>query len=323
MLSVIIPTLNEAAALPRLLGELGAQQGLVMELLVADGGSTDGTQALATAAGAALVQAPRGRGAQMNAGARAARHDWLLFLHADSGLGAPRQLADAVAALAATGEIRIAGHFALRFERREPGHDYFFRYLEGKTRLGRPYSIHGDQGLLLPRAFFDELGGFDAGLPYFEDALIAERIFARGRWLLLPGELRSSARRFESEGHVARHQLMALMLGMQAAGLPAFFRRAPGLYRAQAGHEKLSLAPFFRLARELLRARGRRRSLRAALPLARANLWQAAYALDLLRADGELRWLQRYDRWLQAPVQRGWADALLLPAMAAWLYRPR
>src|SRR4051794_22946840 len=85
-LSVVIPTLEAAAALPPTLAALdeGRRSGLVAEMIVADGGSADGTRALARAAGARVIEAPGGRGAQLAAGAAAAAGGWLLFLHADT-----------------------------------------------------------------------------------------------------------------------------------------------------------------------------------------------------------------------------------------------
>jgi len=86
LLSVIIPTLDEAANLPSILADLRAQQGIGLEIIVADGGSRDVTRELAARYGAILVAAPPGRGRQMNAGALAASGGFLLFLHADSRL---------------------------------------------------------------------------------------------------------------------------------------------------------------------------------------------------------------------------------------------
>lgn len=83
MISIVIPTLNEERALPQTLAHV-AVQNAAHELIVADGGSTDLTQAIARKAPAQWLRAPRGRGAQMNAGARHAHGDWLLFLHADT-----------------------------------------------------------------------------------------------------------------------------------------------------------------------------------------------------------------------------------------------
>lgn len=84
----MIPTLNERQALPRTLGCLARQAGRC-EIIVVDGGSTDGTREVAAAhAGTRVISAPKGRASQMNAGARPARGEWLLFLHADTVLPA-------------------------------------------------------------------------------------------------------------------------------------------------------------------------------------------------------------------------------------------
>src|SRR5258708_7073741 len=116
-LTVVIPTLNEATALPRLLAGLSRQEGIRLEVRVADGGSTDATVEAARVAGATVVTAPRGRGAQMNAAARDAQGEFLLFLHADSAVDSPTLLRDALGALQSAietaGHGRIAGHFPL------------------------------------------------------------------------------------------------------------------------------------------------------------------------------------------------------------------
>ena len=111
-LSIIIPTLNEAAHLPALLADLQQQQGLSLELIVGDGGSTDATARIADSFGARLVHSGRGRGRQMNAAARWARGEFLLFLHADSRLEEPLLLRTALTALqqAEREQPGIAGH---------------------------------------------------------------------------------------------------------------------------------------------------------------------------------------------------------------------
>lgn len=326
-LSIVIPTLNEATALPALLRDLAAQRGIGAEVIVADGGSDDGTAQLAEQLGARLVRSARGRGRQMNAGAAAAGGELLLFLHADSALDTPTLLADAVAALQQANDPRAAGHFALRFARSQPGHEFFFRYLEGKTRLNRPGTINGDQGLLLSRRFFEELGGYDTCLPFLEDQDIAARIEAVGRWRLLPGTLQTSARRFEQEGHARRYALMALLMAMRAAAVEEFFRLASGIYAPQDEAERLLVGPYRRLARDLLRGmepQQRRAVLRRIGRLLGDNAWQLAYALDP-QGGNDGRWLQRYDRHV-APRLAG-APAEILGAMAAavalWMPLPR
>ncbi|MDJ0807322.1 MAG: glycosyltransferase, partial [Gammaproteobacteria bacterium] len=139
--SVIIPTINEADTLPRLLQGLADQQDINLEIIVVDGGSTDGTQRIAMTQRARLFETTAGRGHQMNRGATQASHSLLLFLHADSVLTTPHQLARAVAALLAaqqaSTDFRIAGHFQLRFRRSRPGHDLAYRFYEEKSALNR------------------------------------------------------------------------------------------------------------------------------------------------------------------------------------------
>lgn len=321
-LSVIIPALDEARTLPALLRDLLAQQGVLLQIIVADGGSQDRTVAEAELLGAQVVHAPRGRGAQMNAGARLAQGECLLFLHADSRLPDVHLLAQALEALRRETHARgaVAGHFPLRFERHERGHEDFFRYLEGKTRLNRPWTIHGDQGLLIRVADFAKLGGYDERLPYFEDVRLAETLFVQGRWLLLPGVLVTSARRFETEGHRARYTLMALMMALHAAGVDEFFTQAPALYRAQAGAAALNLRPFLNLVYRLLAARGRWKSLRAAGPFLRQNAWQLAYALDLWRERPDLPSLKMFERRWERRLDHPFFDGLAALLGGVWLY---
>ena len=326
-LAVIVPVLNEARVLPALLDALNAQQGLRLHSIVVDGGSEDGSTRIAKAHGAEVLRTPPGRGRQMNHGADAARADWLLFLHADSQLDHRRQLAEALDLMqtAAVGDLAVAGHWQLRFQRSQPGRDYFFRYLEGKTASQRPYSIHGDQGLLIHRDYFQALGGFDTGLPIFEDDRLAADIFATGRWLLLPGRLSTSARRFESEGPAARYALMALMVVAEAGGLHAYLREVPGLYREQARTERLRLRPFLAALRDhLARQPAAKQTFfwEAVGALLCDNAWQLAYGLDQLGGAGlEGPLLRAHDRWL-APWLAEPAARRLASRLARGLLKP-
>lgn len=312
-LSVVIPTLNEAAVLPALLAQLAAQEGVRCEVIVADGGSSDGSVALAQAAGAVVITAPRGRAAQLNAGVAAARADWLLCLHADSQLDRPDQLARALALMRAdaSGDQAIAGHWPLRFTRAQPGHARLFRQLEAKSASNRPGTVNGDQGLLIHRAFLCALGGFDASLPFFEDQRLATKIFASGRFLLLPGVLHTSARRFEVEGHGARLLLMALIVGAEAAGLHNWLAALSALYREQREATRLSPQPFIQsLTAHIagLPHAQQQAVWRAAGSLLAGNAWQLALTLDV---QAGTRTLPHFDRHLAPLLQHSLAADLL------------
>lgn len=323
-LSVIVPTLDEAAALPLLLDQFERQDGVHLEVIVADGGSRDDTVELARARGARVVAAPRGRAAQMNAGARAATAPTLLFLHADSAFSSNTQLRDALALLdgdVARGGRRVAGHFALRFARNAQGGALFYRYLEAKTPLNRPGTINGDQGLLLRADFFADLGGFDERLPFLEDQRIAAAIFAQGRWITLPGRLATSARRFEREGRVRRYTLMSLIMGMDAAGAEAFFADAPRVYAAQHETEYLRLLPYLALAwRVLLRAGplGALGILYRAGRYARGNAWQLFFWWDVLFGLSRRPALRLHDRFIGPVIANPVGDAVAAALIAIW-----
>jgi rSAM/selenodomain-associated transferase 2 len=286
LLSVIIPALNEADHLPALLGDLCMQQGVSLEIVIADGGSVDATRAIAETFGVGFIAARRGRGAQMNAAAQAAAGDYLLFLHADSRIVDPDLLRHALSALTseARGEELLAGHFPLRFLRTIPGNNLAYCYLEEKSALNRVNTTNGDQGLLLGKEFFRQLGGFAESLPFLEDQDLAEKIRAQGRWITLPGTLQTSARRFESEGFHRRYILMSMMMGLYSIGEKEFFARAPEIYRLQGETGKLCLSPFFRLIRSMMAGWGVGGSLRIFYRLGRyirQNSWQIFFFIDV------------------------------------------
>lgn len=320
LLSVIIPTLNEAAVLPLLLTDLQRQQGIELEVIVGDGGSSDGTAAAARRAGTSFVAGPQGRGAQMNAAVVQASGAYLLFLHADSRLDDPHLLATAVAALRRDEQQQpwVAGHFRLHFLRTNRQHELAYRFLEAKTRLNRSGTTNGDQGLLLSRSFFDRIGGFDESLPFLEDQRIATAIRTQGCLLTLPGILVTSARRFESEGFHRRYLLMGIMMAMYTVGEWAFFHRAPTVYRVQQETGRLLLNPIFALLWSMaFRDWGLRGTLRIFYRLGRylqENIWQVFLFVDVWRGgrtDQEaLPFLSWYDRVLVRWLRFRLIDAL-------------
>jgi len=326
---VVIPVIDEAEALGALIADLHAQRGVRLQIVVADGGSIDTSRERASAAGATVIESPAGRGVQMNAGAAVATSDWLCFLHADSRLTRTDQLAGAIRQLTAAGAADSAGHFRLRFSGRGDRRGFFYRYLEAKTASGRRHTINGDQGLLLHRDLFAAIGGFDTGMAFLEDQRMAAAIEGRGRWLLLEHELVTSARRFRREGEYSRYLLMALIMAMHLARVPAFFEQAPAVYSRQRDTRRLALTPYFRLLRELMRRCGARASIRVCwrmASIALAESWQPFLAFDVALAPvlGARRrvFLGLHDRWLRPLIVHVPGQALLMLILAMLIFGP-
>jgi len=214
MLSLVIPALNAAPALARALAALAPEMAGV-ELVVADGGSADETVAVARAAGAKVVAAPRGRGMQLRAGAAAAAGDWLLFLHADTRL-APGWRRVAEAFMADSGNACRAAAFGFALDDADPRARRVERLVAWRCRaLGLPY---GDQALLIARKFYDALGGHPA-LPLMEDVALARRI-GRARLALLDHAAITSAARYRRDGWTLRPARNLALLGLYFLGVP-------------------------------------------------------------------------------------------------------
>ena len=214
MISVVIPTLNAEAGLTPTLAALvpAALDGLVREVIVVDGGSGDRTLAIADEAGATVLACDAGRGPQMAAGADAARFPWLLFLHADTVLepGWEREAAGFMEAVD-RGE-RPPSAAAFRFALDDAG--FRPRLLERLVAvrcalLRLPY---GDQGLLLPRSLYADVGGFSL-IALMEDVDIARRL-GRRRIALLRARALTSALRYRRDGYLRRslRNLFCLLL---------------------------------------------------------------------------------------------------------------
>ena len=209
--SVIIPTLNEAANLRDLLLGIVAEE--PHEILVADGGSTDDTVAVAESFGARVVQAGRGRGRQMNAAARVATGEHLLFLHADTE---PPENFPALVARTLGRAAVTAGAFQFRL--REPVVGGALIEWGVALRCALRQLPYGDQGLFMRRALFQSLGGFREW-PSLEDLDMVRRLRALGRIAIIPEAAATSSRRWREGGVIRtflRHQsiLMAHALGM-------------------------------------------------------------------------------------------------------------
>ncbi|MEO9213593.1 MAG: TIGR04283 family arsenosugar biosynthesis glycosyltransferase [Caulobacteraceae bacterium] len=200
-LSIVIPTWNAAQTLAAALAPLGHGD----EIVVVDGGSTDGTLAEATRFGARLVEAPRGRGVQLRHGAGAARGDWLLFLHADTRLGQDWRAAVARHASRPGGADR-AGVFRFAFDDESRAARFIELMVAARVRLlALPY---GDQGLLIHRGLYERIGGYGS-MPLMEDVDIVRRL-GRARIAPLPVKATTSARRWREGGWARR---VAINLG--------------------------------------------------------------------------------------------------------------
>lgn len=318
-LSVVVPTLDEAHSAPRLLEALRNQRDVDLEIIVVDGGSSDGTPGVCAPFVDAIARTERGRAFQLNRGARIASGRFILFLHADSQLHSERQLRHAIDALEEAidlfGHDRVAGHFSLNFV----GDDtqrFAYRYLERKSALNRRNTTNGDQGFLLRRSFFSELGGFESRLTFLEDQRMAETIRARGRWITLPGRLTTSARRFETEGFARRYVTMAIIMGCLEADVDNFFDHASDLYVAQSDASRLDMVPVFDAIEATLRERGTVGAWRTWFEVGRyirRNAWQIPFAADVLledELDGMTPFLDFFDRELEARLDHTFFDLL-------------
>ncbi len=206
MLSVIIPTYNEAANIGRLVAELRHHAPAdAVEILVVDAASPDGTAEAARRAGATVLQSPRpGRAAQMNYGARQARGEVLYFVHADVGIH-PDFLATIQAAVA---QGHAAGCYRFRFDSAHP----LLRINSYGTRFKGIMSRGGDQTLFITRALFEQLGGFNERFVIMEDFEIIQRIRKVASFFIVPQDVVVSARKYETNG----------WLRVQLANLTAF-----------------------------------------------------------------------------------------------------
>ncbi len=199
-LSVVVPTLNEEHVLAATLQR--ARQPGVRELIVADGGSTDATRAVAAQFADVVLSAPRGRAAQMNAGAERASGDILLFLHADTLL--PDGFAPLVIA-ACTRPGVIGGRFDVDLQPSSPLIKLTAVLMNWRSRL--THITTGDQAMFIARDAFARLGGY-ARIPLMEDIDLSRRMKRVGRIACLRQQVTSSSRRWQENGALRTILLM-------------------------------------------------------------------------------------------------------------------
>jgi hypothetical protein len=219
-LSVVIPTLNEAARIEATISSL-RDRGI--EVIVADGGSRDNTPALAERAGARVVATPRGRAGQQNRGAAAATGRVLLFLHADTRL--PADCGEQIFELLMDPAVAL-GAFRFATDWDHPAMNWIARAANHRAaHLKMPY---GDQAIFMRREVFDRAGGFPM-TAIAEDLFLARRMARLGRIALAPGVAVTSARRWRTRGIVRTTVINYLIAGGCILGVSP--ERLAPLYR--------------------------------------------------------------------------------------------
>ena len=215
-LSIIVPTLNEAAGVAGFLQSLQPLRARGVELIVADGGSRDATVSLATPLADHLISGPPGRALQMNAGAAIARGDVLLFLHADCSLPADADLRIAVA-------LRGSDHRWGRFDVRLSGEAPLLRTVETMMNWRSRITgiCTGDQGIFIERRLFESIGAFPP-LPLMEDIAISRALKRHSVPLCLSAKITASSRRWEKQG------ILRTIMLMWRLRLAYFLGAAPG-----------------------------------------------------------------------------------------------
>jgi len=223
-LSIIVPTLNEELAIAATLEALAPLRARGAEVIVVDGGSRDRTAATATPLCDRVIAAPRGRGAQMNAGASAAHGDILLFLHADTRLpdGSDRLISEGLAARGCAWgrfDVRIEGAHALL-----PLIAAMMNLRSRATGIAT-----GDQAIFVTRSAFATIGGY-SDIPLMEDIVLSRRLKRLGRPLCLRARASTSGRRWE------KHGVMRTVLTMWRLRLAFWLGAAPDKLALRYGY---------------------------------------------------------------------------------------
>jgi rSAM/selenodomain-associated transferase 2 len=195
LVSIIIPTFNEASCIQRTLDAIARVRGNI-EVIVVDGGSDDSTTEIAWRAGAHVIECDRGRGIQMHSGASIARGQAMLFLHADTIL--PRAAVVLIENSLSDDALVVGGNFKICFD----GESRAARFMTWLyPRLGQLGLYYGDSGIFVRAAAYEEAGGFKP-FPIFEDVDFVRRLKRKGRMKHLPIAVMTSSRRFENRRFV-------------------------------------------------------------------------------------------------------------------------
>lgn len=209
-ISVVIPTLNEEKYIGQLLEQLQACA-LVNEMIISDGGSSDGTSQIAKSySKVKLIQSERGRAVQMNNGAKVAKNEVLLFLHADSHL--TKDGLNAIISSLKNGAE--AGSFYLKFDI----NSFWLNLYSRMSRYNLSVFTYGDQGLFIKRELYNKIGGFKP-LPIMEDLDIVRRAKRHGVFKKVNEPITTCARRFEKNGVVRQQVANIIMVSLYYCGV--------------------------------------------------------------------------------------------------------
>lgn len=339
-ISIIVPVLNDVAELHGLIASLAQQVGVAFEVILCDGGSTNGIRNLAAEWSAhyclplQVIQTLPGRGIQMNAGTATASGKSLLFLHADSrftGLDALSTGLRAYRDHQISTSTPCAARFRLHFRRSDSSPSLAYYYHEVKARLNRGDCIRGDQGYLIDRTLFEQLGRFDCSLPFLEDVRLAAVIAEKGEWLLLPADVSTSARRFEQEGFYERQVANVIIVNAVETGWHELLNALPGLYRCDSTSGRLSLSPLLNGVRTMIHSHDQKWQnsfWQATGSHVAANAWQIFFWLDVSRAFRtgqtvdkiDLFWFTLYEYRLKALFESGTAARLAKILTRVWFW---
>ncbi len=221
MISVVIPTLNSERTLPETLSALipAAVDGLVREVIISDGGSTDETRKIAEGCGAEFLIGASGRGGQLARGADRTKGSWLLFLHADTVPQGEwmREVADFACAVDQGKRPPAAAAFRFKLDDRGLKPRVLESLVSLRCRmLGLPY---GDQGLLISKRLYLEVGGYK-DMPVMEDLDLVRRL-GRRRIVMLQSPAITSPERYKRDGYARRTLRNLMCLGCYFGGVPA------------------------------------------------------------------------------------------------------
>ena len=321
MLTIIIPTFNEAGRIGNLIRQLEDQVGVEIEVIIADGGSSDETIKITQQTSALTVTTDKGRGVQMNAGAAAAKGEYLLFLHADSRLTSSSQLSSAVQQISRQAGY-VAGHFPMTFDTQATTGNSALRYFEEKTKLNRPGTWNGDQGLMISTRTFALTGGFSEKLPFLEDQDFGQRFGELGSFITFEHLLVTSARRFEQEGVSERIILNTLIMAMFHLSLHDFFTQTVGIYKSDHQTDQFSLPPYFKAVQHRLFANGFIHGIRRVFSIGRysiRNLWQLFFFFGVRWGDTE-KMLDRADKVARPILDNPFGHMLGMLFVTGWFY---